>query len=168
MASPGLFVCEIGWKPFVEKTMAVGILQDEQAFLIGMAVSQFNSQYNRDIDPEACSIHSIEPDYGTDLGYEVKTNLTSDYVRLRMYLGLERRDAIQAFRLETDKSMIVKNLGDEVYVAMGSLSSMYIDNGIYRFRWIDEPISNEVQVTAMDSSAVTFMDGEQLTFMETV
>jgi len=146
--------------------MAVGTLQTEKEFLIALAVSQFNDQYNRDIDPAACTVYSIEPDYGTDLGYEIKTNVTTDFVRLRMYLGIERRDAIQAFRLETDKTLVVKNLGDEVYVAMGSLSSNYIDNGVYRFRWIDAPISTDVPMTYLDGAAFSFMTGEPLTFME--
>lgn len=145
--------------------MATEKLMGEQAFLIRLAVDQFNDQYGRSLDPDECSIYSIRPDYGSEYGYEIITNTTGDYVKLRIFLSMSRRDGVSPYRLETTSSVIVNRLGDEVYVAMGALNQYYLDAGIYKFRWITPPAIAENFLDLMSGEMFILMSGERLSLM---
>ena len=49
----------------------------EKVFLTELAVSRFNEQYGRSIDPAGCTIFSIVPNYGEAYGYEIATITTT-------------------------------------------------------------------------------------------
>lgn len=116
-------------------------LLTEKQFLINLAISRFNEQYGRDIDPTTINIKSISPNYGSDLGYELQTLRKTDYLRLRMYLSFSRVDGVMPYRLEVDKTFIPDALGDEIFVTKGSVNRYYQDAGIYKFRWIAPDVS---------------------------
>ena len=137
----------------------------ERLFLIGLAITQFNEQYGRSIDHTACSIFSITPDYGSALGYEINTNEQDDNVRLRMYLSYDVRDGVAPYRLEADQSKYIAGLGDELYVTTGTVSQYYVDSGIYRFRWLAQPIAPVSPVVLINNAAWEFMTGAIVEFV---
>lgn len=137
-------------------------LKSESQFLIDLAVSTFNSQFGRNISPAGCEIKSILPDYGTSYGYEISTKITTDYLRLRIYLTLETMDRLFPYRLETTSEKNVEALGDEVYVALGVVNQFYLNEGIYRFRWIGELPSDEVGLSFVANGDFTLMSGDRL------
>ena len=140
--------------------------QNERKFLIDMAVREFNRQYRRNIDPKFCTINSIRATYGCTHGYEIKTIVENDFLRLRIYFNLQRYDKFCPYRLETDETDIPGRLGDEVYVMIGTINNYYVDNGIYRFRWLgDDPLSDDYFLF-MSGEHVEFMTGEKVKYVD--
>lgn len=121
--------------------MSLGQLKPEKKFLIELALHEFNQQYQKNIKAEDCAIRSIKPAYGAKYGYEIDTVRTDDYVRLRMYFNLEGINKFKPYRLEVDKTLAPGQLGDEVYVTIGTVNHYYLDAGIYKFRWMNEDLS---------------------------
>lgn len=148
--------------------MALTKSQQEKVFLIGMAVREFNYQYRRKIDPTVCVIKSIRPTYGCKFGYEINTIREDDQVRLRVYFNLEHLDSFKPYRLEVDESDIPGELGDEVYVMIGTLNNYYVDSGTYRFRWLEPDASQMDYMLFMSGEHIEFLSGEKATYVETV
>lgn len=133
----------------------------EKAFLIGLAVSRFNEQYGRSIDPAGCTIFSIDPNYGEDYGYEIATIATGDNLRLRIYFSLQHLDNLNPYRLEVDTTLIEGALGDEVYVSLGTVNSYWLDSGTYKFRWINPDPAYFAYLEAVETGdRFKFMNGQ--------
>lgn len=143
-------------------------LPTESVFLRELAVREFNFQYKRNIDPALCTIKSIAAGYGCSHGYEITTNQTDDHLRLRLYFTLAEMDSFLPYRLETDSSMIQGELGDEIYVTIGTINQYYIDSGTYRFRTMTTSSGSTVLVHYMDGLAMTFMDGTNVEYVAAV
>lgn len=133
--------------------MATAFLS-ESDLLRKLAVSTFNLQFGRNLVASDCSIRSIPPQYSKTLGYEIITNSTTDYVRLKIFLDYGSGDQLYDYRLETDKSILAGSLEDEVYAAVGTISETYRDLGIYKFRTIGAAAVSDS--TVVDSSGAVF------------
>ncbi len=145
--------------------MATGSIKEEKKFLKGLAVSMFNTQYGKNILAEECSIVSIRPNYGASLGYEISTMVLNDHLRLRVYFSMGASDSLQKYRLEVDEAFINRKLGDEVHVATGVLNRGWIEQGIYKFRWIAMDIGSINAVQFMSGEPITFTDGGVLEYV---
>lgn len=108
----------------------------ERDFLIEYAVRKYNRQYGRDYTRDEFDVRSITPRVNTDLGYEFTTNRLDDFVRLRIYFSFGRFDDVRDFKLEVNYPSYIGKLGDETFVALGTIDRYYLDSGIYKFRWI--------------------------------
>lgn len=107
----------------------------ESEFLITLAITQYNNQYNKNLTLDGCDIGSIVVRQGFDLSYEVTTKRTDDYVRLHMHLTFDKMDMIRPYRVEVDGSSgYVDQLGDELFVATGLVDIYYKEENIYKFR----------------------------------
>lgn len=125
--------------------MAIDTFPSEKDFLRRLAVDRFNLQYGKNVDYTRCFIHSIEPNYRRELGYEIVTARPDDYLRLRIYFDITEIDSFRPYRLETDEKFKVGYVGDEVFVSLGTVNPYYRDEGIYNFRWIaPDPELDEV------------------------
>lgn len=110
----------------------------EREFLIKLAVDKYNDQYSTKIKYEDVTICSIDPNYNTDLGYEIVTTNQLDFVRLRVYLTFDAGTHLYDYRVENDTSTGHGVLTDEVSVTLGTLASFYRDTNIYKFSWLDQ------------------------------
>lgn len=108
----------------------------EKDFIIQLALSSFNNQYNRNILITDCDAKSILPNQYSTIAYEVFSVRLDDYVRLRMYLDFGTTDNLGRYRLEVDGSEGVGILGDEVYVTTGFIDRYYKESGLYKFNWM--------------------------------
>lgn len=138
----------------------------EREFLIGMAVTQFNIQYGRKIDPKLCNIRSIHKSYGCTHGYEIKSIREDDDLRLRIYFNIGDSDVFEPYRLEVDRSFIKSALGDEVYVMLGSIDAKYIESGIYYFRPLSELANPDNYALFVEGDLFEFMSGEKLSWVD--
>ena len=134
--------------------------------MINLAVDKFNSQYGLNIDPDECTIVSIRSNYGCTYAYEIDTNRTDDALRLRMYFNLLNQDGLGDYRLEVDETFLKDQLGDEVYVAIGTVNSYYLDSGIYRFRTIGGAVYSELVMLDTDGAIMEFAEGGNFEFVE--
>lgn len=112
---------------------------DEKHFLIDFALGKFNLQFNRNLQVADFDIFSILPTYDTIRGYEIFTLTPGDNLRLRIYFNYGDHDGLGDYRLEVDNSEINSGLGDEVFVAIGTVDNYYMFSGMMSFLWI--PIS---------------------------
>ncbi len=133
----------------------------EKVFLTELAVSRFNEQYGRSIDPAGCTIFSIVPNYGEAYGYEIATITTGDNLRLRIYFSLQNLDNLNPYRLEVDTTLIEGALGVEVYVSLGTVNSYWLDSGVYKFRWIQpDPAYYAYMEVVETGDRFKFMNGQ--------
>lgn len=112
---------------------------DEKHFLIDFALGKFNLQFNRNLQVADFDIFSILPTYDTIRGYEIFTLTPGDNLRLRIYFNYGDHHGLGDYRLEVDNSEINSGLGDEVFVAIGTVDNYYMFSGMMSFLWI--PIS---------------------------
>ena len=141
--------------------------ESERDFLKGLAVSQFNSQYARKVDKTKCAIRSIPATYSTTHGYEIETVKQTDYVRIRMYFTLSGYTHFNKIRVEVDNTQVVGALGDEVYVMLGKVDPRWVEDGIYKFRWLPEDTTvYEYLNFVEDNTLLQFMEGDYLRLME--
>lgn len=139
----------------------------EREFLKKLAVDMFNAQYRKSVDWTTCGVRSILPTYGTTHGYEIETVRSSDFVRMRMYFNLAGLTDFSPYRIEVDSTYINDELGDEVYVTMGKVDPMWVEDGIYRFRWLTEDTSAFEMLTFVeDDSFIQFMDNDHIRLAE--
>lgn len=140
-------------------------LQSESSFLRELAVREFNFQYQRSLDHKLCTIKTIVPNYGCTHGYEIETMDVSDHVRLRMYFNLDDKDNFLPYRLETDNRIIQGDLGDEIYVMIGTINRYYVESGTYKFRPIATAAINELLMYYNEGEVMQYMDGSNVEFL---
>lgn len=109
----------------------------ELTFLKKFAVSKFNEQYNKKIPYTSFCIRSIPPSFDSVKGYELLSLITTDNLKLRIYLDIRDHNELRNYRVEN----IINTEGrltlvDEVYVAMGSLGKEFIKNNDYKLDWM--------------------------------
>lgn len=139
--------------------MAIGKIPCEKEFLLGLILGQFNAQYRKNLGVDNATIYSIRPAANSQLGYEVKTRVINDYVRMRAYFNLVDRTSVEPFRVEVNKSAVVGALGDEVYVTTGLIDRYYQDAGLYKFRWIEDVDVNRGFFADMRGVPIRLMNG---------
>ena len=142
--------------------MAVITEPTERDFLIGLALNQFNAQFSRNFLVAECDIASIVPNSFSDRGYEVVTNRLDDKTRMRIYVTFGTDFFSSPYRLENSGPAIYEGLGDEVYVADISIPKTYLENGIYRFRWINLDYTRMPVLLTEDGIPLLSEDGEYL------
>lgn len=147
--------------------MVVQGFKPEREFIIDLAVSRFNLQYKKKIDPKDCLVKSIVGNYGCFYGYEIDSIRVDDFLRLRIYFNLGGLDSFLPYRLETDKTMSEGALGDEIFVTIGTVNRFYKDEGIYKFRPMSDEELRDDYVHFMDGEMIHFMDGGAMTYVET-
>lgn len=108
----------------------------EDEFLIEFAIRKYNRQFNRSFTRDEFTVRSITPRVNTQLGYEFTTKRFDDFVRLRVYFNFGRLDDMKDYRLEVNHPSYTNALGDETFVAFGTIDRHYLDSGTYRFRWL--------------------------------
>ena len=140
--------------------MAKGFLT-ESAFLTRMALQAYNTQFGRNIRPEDCTIRSIKPHYSRTLGYEISTKRQDDFLRIKVFLDIGRGDQVHQYRVENDAIVREGNLEDEVFVAVGTVSQTYIDQGLYKFRWIGPETAFDNRIFDSDGNPLEWTDGFQ-------
>jgi hypothetical protein len=137
----------------------------EKEFLLTLALTKFNEQYNMDLKVSECDIFSIPVRFNAHVSYEIYTSTREDYVRLHIHLLIEGTDGLQDYRLELDPYYLGNGLGnnfDELYVAMGNVEQYYVDQGIYSFLPIVEDSSNSNTLLLEDGNELLLESGEQI------
>lgn len=147
--------------------MSKAIVLEETLFLRNLVVRAFNTQYSKNIKPEDCSIINIEPTYNSTHGYEIETLRDDDYLRMRFYFTLGYVDSVSAFRLEVDDDEFARGkLGDEVYVAIGTVNNSYVQRGIYKFNKHLVKDDAEKLIKFMDNTNMVYVNGETAAFIQ--
>lgn len=132
------------------------------SFLISLAIKKYNSQFSQALVIENCTISTIPVRRDFDRSYEVSTKKESDFLRLHIHLVFSSIDNIDLYRLEVDGTNYRNALGDEVFVATGSIDSYWRDSGTYKFNslnYLDPSIS---AILLEDGSPVYMEDGSYL------
>lgn len=110
----------------------------ELTFLKRFAVSKFNEQYNKKLPYTSFCIRSIPASFDSVVGYELLSLITTDNLKLRIYLDVREHNELRNFRVEniinTEGNL---TLVDEVYVAMGSLGKSFLKSNDYRLEWME-------------------------------
>ena len=142
--------------------MAIDKLLSEKEFLINMAVDRFNSQYGSSLDPKNFVVYSIPSNYQMERGYEVVTKVENNFLRLRIYFNITDVERVRPYRLEVDDTYKTGEHGDEVYVFLGSVSTHYVKNGTYSFRWIERDVELLSRLRYMSGGFIMLMSGGHL------
>lgn len=142
---------------------AFGTFPEESKFLIKLAVDRYNRQHNQKFDIDSFELTSIRPRTDYDLGYLIETKRKDDYLRLKIYLNIDKATKLHNFMPEVDQGHFEPmTLEDEVLVAFGTVDSWYRQEGIYKFM----PINNEemlVEYIALENGrAILLENGEVL------
>lgn len=112
----------------------------EQDFLLTLAVDRYNSQFKRKMKIEELDIKSIRPRVGFILGYELSTKIDTDFLRFRIYLNKGKLDFLSMYDNQVDQGLYASGtLEDEILVASGTVDNWYVEEGVYKFR----PIQNQ-------------------------
>lgn len=93
----------------------------------------FNIQYQKEYIPDDFDIITITPAVNFRYGYEISSKTTVDYFRIRVYLNEGDYDNLSKFRIELNYPTSTSKLGDEVYVAVGSIDKYYRETGKVKF-----------------------------------
>lgn len=133
----------------------------EREFLIKLAIDKFNTQFNSDILINECDIYSIPATFSTNLGYEIYTRRADDNLRLRIYLLINNYDSLMDYRVEVDpQKNFIGGLGDEIFVAIGTLDRYYKEQKIYTFNWLSPSGSSDVSAILLeDGRPIMLEDG---------
>lgn len=109
---------------------------EERKFLIDRAMYGYELVYGKkDIDRRRMEVRSIEPTYGTELGYEVRTMRGDDFFVIFLYLSFGTAESIDLVRMEVRNGIYFQeSLGDEVYVVIGKLANHYKEQKTYSFK----------------------------------
>lgn len=129
----------------------------EKQFLIGLAIGQFNRQYNKNFHINECDIKSIPPRPFTDRGYEINTLRLDDMVRLHMYVTFGGTRTMGEYTLEVYAPYENMSLSDETYVTYMGIDRYYIDNGIYKFRELIDDVTL-VPIILLESSGALLLE----------
>lgn len=109
---------------------------DEKTFLKKFAINKFNEQYGRIIPYNYFCIRSIPPSYDSKIGYELLSLVTTDNLKLRIYLDFRENNELRNYRIENIINTEGKEtLLDEVYVAMGSIGINFMKVNDFKFEW---------------------------------
>ena len=139
------------------------VLVSEHDYLINFALAAFNEKYGNAIQNKDCSISSIQPSYGYELGYRIQTLRGDDYLYIHLYVNRGPFNRIDRIGLEVQQNLTVNSgLGDEVYAITGQL----YNEEQYQFFWIQGEIIEEPLVNFMDQDYIVLMDGVPLRLME--
>ncbi len=109
---------------------------DERRFLIDRAMTAYELAYGKkNISRDQMEVRSIEPAYGTDLGYEVRTLRGDDYFVIFFYITFGGAESIDLVRMEVRDGVYFEgSLGDEVYVVVSTIHRRFRDEKIYAFK----------------------------------
>lgn len=138
----------------------------EKFFITSQIVSMFNAQYSRKLNPRDFSIKSITPHYNTTHGYEIWTTNGTN-LRIRYYFNLTHAHFSNKFRLALAPERAVGALGDEVYIANGSVNEELRNSGAYSFNWIGG--TNDVDGAiffVQGNEPINFVEGGYIEFAE--
>ncbi len=139
----------------------------EKQFLIGLALKRFNEQYNRNVQISDCDIRSIPVRYAFVLSYEITSNRLDDNFRLHMHLRMEGSDGLGPYRVEVDSNLTQNagttgNTGDEVYVTLGTIDPYYRNQGIYKFRPLNQDPALSNILLLEDGTPLLLENGEEI------
>lgn len=137
-------------------------LVSEHDYLINFALAAFNEKYGNGIKNEDCSISSIQPSYGYELGYRIQTLRGDDYLYIHLYVNRGSFNRIDRIGLEVQQNFAVSGLGDELYAITGQI---YNDEQ-YHFFWIQGEVIEEPLINFMSEDYIVLMDGVPLRLME--
>ena len=124
----------------------VSAFPTEQNFLLNLIVSKFNIQFNTIWKLDDFFIYSITPNSTHILGYELKTKIISDFIRIRVYFNFGNYDELSDFNLSLSPitgDTGLGNLTDEIYVSFGLIDNFYKDNNIYNFSYLENPLDDQ-------------------------
>ena len=134
----------------------------EKHFIIKMILDQFNDQYKKHIKVNECDAKSIHNNTYSDIAYEVFTKRFDDFVRIRVYFSFNKHDKINNFSLEVDTSDIRNRLGDEVFVADGTIDRYYKQYNVYKFNWMSQDETSWEILMLENTESLLFEDGNDI------
>jgi hypothetical protein len=97
-------------------------------FLRNLAVQSYNYQFGTQFQTEDFELDIIHANTDSDIAYDVSAILDHGKYRLRVYLYVGDRDAINQFIPTLDDTFAVGELGDEIMMANGVLDTIHIRN----------------------------------------
>ena len=105
----------------------------EKTFLKDFILRNFNFQFNENVLTEECDICSIEPQGGFALGYEVTKLCQVGTFKLKVFVSLSDSDNLSPFVLKVSEPFTDTELGDEFFVATGTIDTAHHDYENYSF-----------------------------------
>lgn len=136
----------------------------ENEFLINLAIKRFNEQHHKNLNPNGFNIRSIEARNYHKIGYEITSNIETDFLIIRIYLNIGSVDKLSNYSLDVLPNTTIKGeLGDEVYVAHGTIDRYYLENNIYSFGIIENFVSSN-SITTEDGNAIITEEGDYIIY----
>jgi hypothetical protein len=137
-------------------------MYSEEVLLIEMAITAFNKQYNATLNVEDFYIKSIIANSFTTVGYEIYNNDPVKPIKLRIYFRMGQSYHLGAYKLELTESFYVGGLGDEVYVAEGTLKA---DDEKFKFNtFIEAP--ETLSLILQENNALMLSEDGDLILLE--
>jgi len=112
----------------------------ETDFLKSLIVSKFNEQFSTSYLLTDFNIYSIAPKPTQQIGYELTSTQLNNPLKLRAYFNFATNDEVSTFTLGLLPTASLGTLDDEVYVCYGLIDQYYLDENIYNFSFIDNPL----------------------------
>lgn len=113
----------------------------ETDFLKKLIVSQFNEQFATSYLLTDFNIYSIAPKPTQQVGYELTSTQPNNPLKLRAYFNFATNDEVSPFTLGLLSAASLGTLDDEVYVCYGLIDQYYLDENVYKFLYIDNPLN---------------------------
>lgn len=130
----------------------------EKIFLLKLVINNFNAQIGTNYPISDFIIHSIEPKTTSDVGYEILPINTENNLKIRVFFNFSNNDEVGLFSLGLLPTQDIGGLNDEVYVVYGLIDRYYMDNDIYKFNYINNPL--DITSYLIDDSGQIFADDE--------
>lgn len=112
----------------------------EKDFLLKLVISNFNAQVGTSYLISDFVIYSIEPKTTSDVGYEITPVQSNNKLKIRAFFNFSDNDEIGAFSLGLLPTPDIGGLNDEVYVAYGLIDRFYMNEDIYKFGFVNNPL----------------------------
>jgi hypothetical protein len=100
----------------------------EHDFVKVLVLSTFNNQFGKHLNDNDFNIICIPKKQDFPIAFEIYTNRTDDFLRLRVYLQIGKSDYLQTFKLEVNPPFHNSTVEDEVWVTLGSIDVYHLES----------------------------------------
>ena len=130
----------------------------EKDFLLKLVISNFNTQIGTNYLISDFLIYSIEPKTTSDVGYQISPVNLINELQIRAFFNFSDNDEVGAFSLGLLPNQDIGGLNDEVYVVYGLIDRYYMNNDIYKFNFMSNPL--DISSYIVDDNGEIFSDDE--------
>lgn len=133
----------------------------EKDFLLTLAIKAYNEQFGKNLSIADFNYKFIENNGYSKVAYEAFPVNSGNLLRLRVYCAIGREDTVGLYKLAVDGTEFDNALGDEVFVANGTIDSYYLENKVYRFNTQSGSVDNsDNAITSENGDIIVAENGD--------